>query len=84
MLKSTTNYSCFLLIFHKTSRECYANAGQHNTCLMLKLDTVKIIVGLLQMSSGRTQREKMAVCLGDKASFPHLSLQINESCDHFT
>lgn len=52
------------------------SAENHDTCLMLKLDTVKIMVGLLQMSSGRTQRQKMAVCLGDKASFPHLSLQI--------
>lgn len=50
---------------------------------MLKLDTVKIMVGLLQMSSGRTQREKMADCLGDKASFPHLSLQIIVNCGSF-
>lgn len=41
---------------------------------MLKLDTDMIMVGLLQISSGRTQREKMAFCLGDKASFPDLSL----------
>lgn len=44
------------------------------TCLMLKLDTDMIIVGLLEISSGRTQREKMAFCLGDSASFPVLSL----------
>lgn len=46
----------------------------HLTCLMLKLDTDMIMVGLLQISSGRTQREKMAFCLGDRASFPVLSL----------
>jgi len=45
------------------------------TCLMLKLDTDMIMVGLLQISSGRTQREKMAFCLGDSASFPILSLE---------
>lgn len=44
------------------------------TCLILKLDTDMIMVGLLQISSGRTQREKMAFCLGDSASFPALSL----------
>lgn len=44
------------------------------TCLMLKLDTDMIMVGLLQISSGRTQREKMAFCFGDRASFPVLSL----------
>lgn len=44
------------------------------TCLMLKLDTDMIIVGLSEISSGRTQREKTAFCLGDSASFPALSL----------
>lgn len=44
---------------------------------MLKLDTDMIMVGLLQISSGRTQREKMAFCLGDRASFPVLSLWKN-------
>lgn len=44
------------------------------TCLMLKLDTDMIMVGLLQISSGRSQREKIAFCLGDRASFPVLSL----------
>lgn len=42
---------------------------------MLKLDTDMIMVGLWQISSGRTQREKMAFCLGANASFPHLSLE---------
>lgn len=42
---------------------------------MLKLDTDIIMVGLLLISSGRTQREKMAFCLGDSASFPVLSLE---------
>lgn len=46
------------------------------TCLMLKLDTDMIMVGLLQISSGLTQREKTAFCLGDRASFPDLSLRI--------
>lgn len=41
---------------------------------MLKLDTDKIMVGLLQISSGRTQWEKMVLCLGDRASLPSLSL----------
>lgn len=48
------------------------------TCLMLKLDTDMIMVGLWQISSGLTQREKTAFCLGDSASFPHLSLEEQE------
>lgn len=49
-------------------------AAANLTCLMLKLDTDMIMVGLLQISSGLTQREKMAFCLGDRANFPDLSL----------
>ena len=46
---------------------------------MLKLDTDRIMVGLLQISSGRTQREKMAFCLGDSANLPVLSLGLKET-----
>lgn len=55
-------------------------AADNPTCLMLKLDTDMIMVGLLQISSGRTQREKMAFCLGDSASFPVLSLENKTKC----
>lgn len=53
-------------------------AAPNLTCLMLKLDTDMIMVGLLQISSGLTQREKTAFCLGDRASFPDLSLRTKQ------
>lgn len=58
----------------------YTNHNLINlTCLMLRLDTDMIMVGLLQISSGLIHREKMAFCLGDNASFPVLSLDRNNN-----